>query len=191
MQGWEQHIGVRVNSASSPTSPAYFGAALRAFRLQHGVPVRTEALDVLALAQGNSSMALVCAGLAINGYQLEMSEYRDIESGLRLPEDPTRFLKAFSECLALSNAEVAGLLWQFAYEILRAELGEKLAREVLSDDTLVERPRLASDYGFCSRLLAPLPSSVRFGSPLACSASHSSATSETDAVSRAALTNRH
>jgi hypothetical protein len=141
-EGWEGGTGDRVHRALATTPLVHFGTLLRLLRQQHGVPLRNEALDVLALAQGNGSMALLCAALAAHGYPQEVNRYRDIEAGLCLPEDPVRFLDALAECLMLSDTEAAGLLWQFAYEILRVELGDDLAHELLPDAT--QPPQLST-----------------------------------------------
>ena len=71
-----------------------------------------------------------------------------------MPEDPARFIESYSECLGLSDSEVAELLGAFAYDILSKELGECLARELVSMGALHEQPMRASLCGSFSQLHA-------------------------------------
>jgi hypothetical protein len=134
----EERVSEQVHGASPVASSAHFGKLLHTLRLQRGMPTRSERLDALALVHGDRSTALLRAGLALQGYHLELEAYRELEAGLRLPDDPVRFLDALSECLGLSAAEVTTLLWQFAYDLLRAELGDALAHEIFSTETVVD-----------------------------------------------------
>jgi hypothetical protein len=135
-EGMEQHAFDQANPALISTSPLHFAKMLRLLRQRHGVPVRNEALDALALSHGDRSMALICAGLAAHDFRLEVLMYRKIEAGLDLPEDLVRFLDALAECLALSDTETEELARRLAYVILCIELNEDIASELFPDLTL-------------------------------------------------------
>lgn len=139
-KGTGERGGDPMKATLPTTPPSRFGAHVRLLRQQFRMAPEDEVLGTLALANGDNSMTLICALLAAHGYDLEIGTYREIEAGLHLPDDPTRFLNALAVCLALSDMDVAGLLWQFAYDLLRDELGEGLARELLLD---AARPNLA------------------------------------------------
>jgi hypothetical protein len=132
VEDWKERVSEQVIGALPIATYAHFGMLLHKLRLQRAMATRNEGLDVLALVYGERSIVLLRAGLALHGSPLEMGAYRELEAGLRLPDDPVRFLDALSDCLGLSEMDVATLLWQFAYDLLCAELGEAFAHKILS-----------------------------------------------------------
>ncbi len=76
------------------------------------------------------SIQELIAGCSAWGLPMDDQEYREIEAGTRLPENPAAFVQAFSACLSLSPQEQLALLCELAFAVLCEELGEELATHV-------------------------------------------------------------
>jgi hypothetical protein len=126
---------------SSPDHPCSFGALLQHLRETHP----QADLDATAhdphdqrTAERPLSDAALCAALATHGCPLDVPTYLAIESGDAFPEDAVLLLDAVSQALQLTAAEVEALVAHFAYDLLRRELGEELARELVVPAPLAE-----------------------------------------------------
>jgi hypothetical protein len=71
------------------------------------------------------------ACFSANGYLIEASEYTAIEKGLALPLDLLAFVDAAVHCLGLAQQQRDVLLRCLAFDVLCAELGVDLVRQIL------------------------------------------------------------
>lgn len=70
-------------------------------------------------------------GLTSEGFDVTPTACREIEEGLYLPHDGETFARACQKALQLTDKEFWALLIQYAFDVLRPELGEDLARIAL------------------------------------------------------------
>ena len=108
-----------------------FGAMLRQLRERSSA----KKLETNAVGDATSSMAKsakdVCDFLATRGCPLSVRGYREIEAGVRLPQNCPVFLDAFVECFSLSDEKSELLTLLLAREILAEALNPSLADEIL------------------------------------------------------------
>jgi hypothetical protein len=88
-------------------------------------------LQELRERRGYSREALIVWCNA-SGLPIGRSEYREIESGGRLPDDLIAFVRVVMAVLAPSTEELVTLLRDFAAAILCDTLGDDLAAWILS-----------------------------------------------------------
>ena len=107
------------HSDADDTSTLSFATALREARERCaerlGRPVETETL-------------VEC--FSVNGYSIDVSEYTAIEEGLALPLDLLAFVDATVHSLELTQQQQDLLLRSLEFDVLCAELGDDLARQI-------------------------------------------------------------
>jgi hypothetical protein len=96
----------------------------------HRTPACGRLLKELRIRQG-LGIEEVLAECAAQGVAVGESEYREIEAGVRLPDDFAIFVDAVALSLSLSADEQVALLREFAFAILREELGDDVAASIL------------------------------------------------------------
>jgi hypothetical protein len=70
--------------------------------------------------------------LSAVGYVTRLAVCRAMEAGTAFPDDAGRFIAAYAQALHLTDDEYEALVVLWTFAILRHELGESLAREILS-----------------------------------------------------------
>ncbi len=66
--------------------------------------------------------------------------WRAVETGHFVPEDGSKVIQAFADILSLTDDEVHVLVTLWGFAVLHQELGEQLAREVLSEVNDARQP---------------------------------------------------
>jgi hypothetical protein len=127
---------------SSSADSVRFGTILRRFRKRLPQSQKSEE-DPRSVDAQPISIRQARRALEQHGLQISVRAYRDIESGISLPQNCALFLECIAECFSLSDEEVEFLTLLLARNVLRDALGEELVDELFGpspEDPTPTRP---------------------------------------------------
>ena len=89
-------------------------------------------LQLLRVRRG-MEQSVLGAVLEARGAVSSVESYRAMECGRELPDDGNPFVRVYAEVMNLTDDELAVVLTLWAFAVLRGELGDVLAFEVLQE----------------------------------------------------------